>query len=51
MQLLQRRQMVRDKEANGFQFCHFPEFSKLHPQVREEEFAISNQVLLKAYLP
>jgi hypothetical protein len=50
MQLLQRRQMVPGMEANGSQFFRFPEFSKQLQPVHEEVCAISNQVLLVAYL-
>jgi hypothetical protein len=51
MQLLRRRQMVLGMEANVSQFCRYPKFSMLPQPVREEECAISNQVLSVAYLP
>jgi hypothetical protein len=50
MQLRQRRQMARDMEANDFQCDLFQEFSRQRPLVREEECAVSNQVLSAAYL-
>jgi hypothetical protein len=45
MQLLQRRQMVRDMEANVSRFFHYPKFSMQHLLVREEESANASQVL------